>query len=254
MALLEGNLFSAVLGRQVSYTVVMPHDVCEEPAWGYPVLYLLHARGDDRHSWLTRSNIERYASERGIVVVMPDCGSGIYCDAKFGEKQLTFIIEELPEKLGRMLRLSYTRENTFIGGVSMGGYGAIKCALLSPERFSGCIAISPVTEISAYVQYTADRGELPMWQGVFGNDLAIPRDDDLYILAENISSFIHISPKIYIACGKKDELYAQNIRFKNHLDSRHVDFTFEQAQADHEWSFWDVAIQYGMNAIIPSAR
>lgn len=254
MALLEGNLFSAVLGRQVSYSVVMPHDVCEEPSWGYPVLYLLHARGDDHRSWLSRSNIERYASERGIAVVMPDCGSGIYCDTKYGDKQLTFLIEELPEKLGRMLHLAYTRENTFIGGVSMGGYGAIKCALLSPERFSGCIAISPVTEISAYVQYTADRGELTMWQGVFGSDLAIPRDDDLYILADNISSFIHISPKIYIACGKNDELYAQNIRFKNHLDSRHVDFTFEQAQAGHEWSFWDVAVQYGMNAIIPSAR
>jgi len=254
MALLEGNLFSAVLGKQIGYSIILPHDVAEEPSWGYPVLYLLHGRGDDHRSWVARSNIERYACERGIAVVMPDCGPGIYCNTKYGANYLTFLIEEFPEKIGRMFRISYTRENTFIGGVSMGGYGAIKCALLSPERFAGCIALSPVTEITSYVQFTADNGELAMWQGVFGNDLTIPRDDDLYILADNINNYIHISPKFYIACGKKDELYAQNIRFKNHLDSRHVDFTFEQAQAGHEWSFWDVAVQYGLNAIVPLSR
>lgn len=250
MAVFEGSFFSKNLGRENPVSVILPHDVAAEPGWGFPVLYLLHGRGDNSKTWLMRSNIERYATERGLAVVMPNADLSFYCNMKNGAPYLSYIIEELPEMIGRMFHLSYTRERNFIGGISMGGYGAIKCALLSPERFSGCIALSPVTEIQAYVEYTSRKGDAGMWRGIFGESVNIQAGDDLYTLAQNANTFVHICPSFYIACGKQDELYEQNLRFKEHLDACHVDFTFEQANASHEWAFWDAAIQRGLDLML----
>jgi S-formylglutathione hydrolase FrmB len=197
-----------------------------------------------------RSNIERYAAERGVALVLPDAQDSFYCDMKYGGKYLTYLIEELPEMAGRMFHISYTRERSFVGGAGAGGYGALKCALLSPERFSGCIALSPITELQAYVDYTAREGKSNLWKGIFGEDLYIEKSHDLYTLASNANSFIHICPKFYIACGKQDSVYEQNLRFKEHLNDCHIDFTFEQANAGEEWSFWDAAVQRGLDLML----
>lgn len=254
MALVEGGIYSDILGRHVNFSAILPHDVCEEPMGGFSAIYLLHGRGDDQRSWLLRSNIERYAIERGLAVVMPDAAKSFYCDAKYGDKYFTFFIDEFIKKVSRMMRLPYSRDNTYIGGVSMGGYGAIKCALLCPENFAGCLALSPVTDITEYVSKDCENGNYDMWRGLFGEELEIPKGDDLFSVADNAYSFVSMCPRMYIACGKLDELYEQNVRFKDFLDSRRIDFTFEQAQAGHEWSFWDVAVQRGLDIILPRKR
>ena len=250
MAVFTGSFISAELERHTSISVIFPHDTCQAPAVGFPVLYLLHGRTDDSRSWLYRSNIERYATERGIAVVMPDAELSFYSDMTYGGKYFTYITRELPEVVNTMFRLSLRREDTYIAGVSMGGYGALKCALTRPDRYAGCIALSPISDIAKTMARDCAAGKKDLWAGICGEGLRLAHDADLFYVLEEIGEAPTSYPKLYIACGRQDELYDDAIRLKKALDDHRIEFTFEQAPAGHEWGFWDIAIQRGMDVII----
>ena len=93
MAFLNVYFFSEVLGKQVQMNVILPQrsrgqiglDSISEKAETYPTLYLLHGMSDDHTIWERRTSIERYASEKGIAVVMPDGDLSWYTDMKHGQ-------------------------------------------------------------------------------------------------------------------------------------------------------------------------
>lgn len=246
----SGSFLSAELKRHVSVSLILPHDTVEAPSAGFPVLYLLHGKTDDNNSWLYRSNIERYATERGLCVIMPDVELSFYTDMQNGSRYFSFVLSELPEMVRSVLHVSMRREDTYIAGISMGGYGALKCAFTKPEQYGGCVALSPVTDIAAAMVRGCDEGEKPLWKGICGETLRIGKDIDLFRILEDGAGLYSVFPKMYIACGKRDFLFNENIRLKEALDANHIDFTFEQAAADHEWGFWDVAIQRGLDIVM----
>lgn len=250
MSVISGSVLSSELGRHVSFTAILPHDQKSPGEWGFPVLYLLHGRTDDAHSWLYRSNIERYAVSRGIAVIMPDVGLSYYINEANGGNYFNFVADELPKLVSEMFRLSFRREDTFVGGVSMGGYGALRCALLRSEKYAGCIALSAVCDIEQSILNDCQSGNEALWRGILGEKLNVPKSLDVYRLIEENRNFANICPKFYIACGKNDSLFDQNLRLKDVLDQNRVDYTFEQAGAGHEWGFWDVAIQRGLDRIM----
>lgn len=251
MAVFTGSFLSAELGRHTSVSVILPHDTKQSPTLGFKVLYLLHGRTDDSRSWLYRSNIERYASERGIAVVMPDAELSYYSDMVHGARYYSYITRELPEVINSMFRLSLRREDTYIAGISMGGYGALRCALTRPDKYAGCIALSPVADIARNISNDCAKGNLAMWQGICGEIPRATREMDLFYILEDIGETGTASfPKFYLACGRQDYLYDDVIRIKEALDDHRIEFTFEQAAAGHEWGFWDIAIQRGMDTII----
>ena len=250
MAVFTGSFLSAELKRHTSVSVILPHDTMASPSGGFPVMYLLHGKTDDSRTWLYRSNIERYASERGLCVVIPDVELSFYADMRNGARYFSYILDELPDMTKTMLHVSQRREDTYIAGVSMGGYGALKCAFTKPESYGGCIALSPVTDIAAAMVRDCENGEKQLWQGVCGESLRVGRDIDLFRILEEGTGLYSVYPKLYIACGKQDMLFDENIRLKEALDNSRIDFTFEQAAADHEWGFWDVAIQRGLDTVM----
>lgn len=252
MAVLTGSFLSTELGRHNSFSVIMPHDVLDEPQWGFPVLYLLHGRSDDANTWLYRSNIERYAQQHGVCVIMPDIATSYVADMAYGGNYYTYVAHELPEVVQSMFRMSVRREDTFIGGISMGGYGALKCALTNPEKYGGCIALSPVADIGHVMAEQCAEGNKNMWRCIVGDSMRPDKSLDLFQILEENGGVVNMCPRIYIACGKQDTFFDDNLRFKEALDDHRVEYTFEQADAGHEWGFWDVALQRGMEKIIGS--
>src|SRR3712207_5935441 len=91
-----------------------------------PVLYLLHGLTDDDTAWTRYTSIERYAAAKGLAVVMPQVHRSFYADERYGLKFWTFLSEELPAVVSSLFRVSTRREDTFVAGLSMGGYGAFK--------------------------------------------------------------------------------------------------------------------------------
>ena len=200
----------------------------------YKCLYLLHGLTDDHTIWMRRTSIERYATKYGIAVVMPCGHRSFYSNLKDGMNYYNFIAHELPRIICEFFNVSDRREDNFIGGLSMGGYGALKAALRDPQRFSAAIGLSSATEFN-------DGWRLEIAQDLFGND-RFPDEDDLYFLADKCVNDPN-RPRIYMAVGDRDFLLEENRRFRDNLKGLGYDLEYVEGPGTHNWDFWDEHIQ-----------
>ncbi len=138
------------------------------------VLYLLHGLSDDASAWARYSKIEIYARKYGLVVVMPSVGRSFYTDQPNGQKYFTYLVEELPRYLEEVFGIPRARENTLIAGLSMGGYGAMKAALLYPERYFAAASFSGVLSLNVAVLPPPDDPMRREFEWLFGDAEGIP--------------------------------------------------------------------------------
>jgi S-formylglutathione hydrolase FrmB len=132
------TLNSKSLGKQTEVNVLLPA-VIDKPL---RTLWLLHGMRDDHSGWLRKSFIEVLADKYGIAIVMPNGDLSFYVDMIYGGDYCSWIGEELPEKLQKLLPFSPKKEDNFISGISMGGYGAFYIAMNRPERFHAAASLS----------------------------------------------------------------------------------------------------------------
>ena len=143
MPFMEFSFHSDDLKQNVNISVILPSVSGEiGTASGafatYKTLYLLHGLSGNHTSWFNQTSIGRYAAQYGIAVVMPEVGRSWYTDTAYGANYYTFIAEELPRICRTYFKgMSDKREDNFIGGLSMGGYGALKTAFKNPDKYAG---------------------------------------------------------------------------------------------------------------------
>jgi len=196
LALIHCNFFSEVLGLSASMYVILPQKTYGQTGMTgvtikdrHPVLYLLHGRTDDHTIWLRRTSVERYVAPLGLAVVMPEVHRSFYTDMANGYKYWTFISEELPEIVKSFFNLSDKREDTFVAGISMGGYGAFKLALSKPECFAAAASLSGALDIVDTVNNVTGITEYE-WSSIFGDLKKLPgSSNDLFHLANAASGF-----------------------------------------------------------------
>ena len=248
MALLQVDFYSDVLGRGAQLCAVLPGGPA--PEGGFPTLYLLHGMGDDCTVWTRRTSIERYAEDRGLAVVMPDTRLGWYANTHAGESYFDHASDEVVQFSRRMLpKLSRRREDTFAAGVSMGGYGAFRCALHRPDVFSKAASLSGALDAAAIARPGGTLGAPAYWRDTFGPRAEIPRSDhDLFHAAELLQ---RNRPKLWMWCGRSDFLYADNLRMRDHLRAQGYDLTYAEGPGDHTWKYWDAQIQRALDWLIP---
>lgn len=160
MALMETHYYSFSLGSNITLNVFVPtpgsseeitqinHTQKYDYEAGLPVLYLLHGAYGDAFSWVRYSNIDRYAQERGMVVVMASAENSFYQDLKSGKKYKTFFTEELPVFIQSVFPVTKDREKTYIAGFSMGGYGAWYLGLSRPDLYAKAASMSGALDIA----------------------------------------------------------------------------------------------------------
>ncbi|MBN2643222.1 MAG: esterase family protein [Victivallales bacterium] len=248
MALINCDFFSESLGMQSSITVILPQQTGKDMIGmagsvkkeRYPVLYLLHGLSDDHSIWLRRTSIERYVSALGLAVVMPNAHRSFYTDMQAGGKYFTYISSELPSICQAFFPISGEREDNFIAGLSMGGYGAFKIALSCPQRFCAAASLSGVLDIAI---------KSPTWpelfDGIFGKDQELTGSKhDLFALADKLAAVPRESrPELFQSCGTEDFLYADNVKFCEHLRRIGYQHEYREKPGTHCWEFWDDTIQ-----------
>lgn len=250
MAFMELKFFSETLGMQTSVYVVMPQKSTNgeigvtrgnfgtESEGKYKCLYLLHGLSDDHTIWLRRTSIERYADAKGICVVMPDGDTSFYTDMKYGKKYYTFIAKELPRIICQFYNVSDKREDNYIAGLSMGGYGALKIGLRNCNYFCAAAGLSAVTDMERRKHNTPH-----LMVPIFGEELIVPEEDHLFTLVEKKAQDPY-KPRIYMGVGTDDTLYGENVRLKEAFAANGYDITYRESKGDHNWAFWDEYIQY----------
>ncbi len=251
MILSEINFFSETLGMRATLGVILPQRPLAEVRSGvkprYRTLYLLHGHSDDHTAWQRWTSIERYVEGMNLAVVMPAVHLSFYTDMAHGGQYWQFISQEAPALAGELFPLSPERADTFVAGLSMGGYGAFKLALAHPERFATAASLSGALDIREVVRAHGEPGDevwLEQMRSIFGADLGkvAGSDHDLFALAEKVAQSDQ-QPRLYQCCGREDFLYADNARFRDHAQALSLDLTYEEGPGVHEWAYWDQMIQ-----------
>ncbi|GED09267.1 alpha/beta hydrolase [Cellulosimicrobium cellulans] len=251
MALVRCSFYSDVLEVSTTMTVVLPQATTTQigmagsasaRAEGAPVLYLLHGMSDDETIWTRRTSLERYVADRGLAVVMPRVERSFYADEAHGHRYWTFLSEELPSLVDQFFRVSSRREDSFVAGLSMGGYGAFRWALRHPERFAAAASLSGVLDL-ADESYRERR--LPDIERVFGDREIAGSDDDLLALLRRAAAEGRTAdlPDLFLACGTEDFLVDGNRAFERVAGESGVALRSEFSPGTHEWGFWDRTIQ-----------
>ena len=176
---------------------------------------------------------------------MPTTQLGWYTDMHIGFKWWTFLSQELPAICRSFFPyMSDRREDTFAAGLSMGGYGALKCGLLAPETFSAVASLSGGVDAVEIASNDAIKGNDGLFFDIFGPaDKVKGSDNDLFAVAERLAKRPEMMPKIYMWCGTEDFLYQSNLRMRDHLRALGYDLTYEESPGDHQWKYWDTKIQ-----------
>lgn len=231
MARFSVNFYSYSLDHGVDIEVTIPSfSSCDrDPArkWThalpakFPVLYLLHGHGNDRHSWMRYTSVERLAEEQRIALVTLDSQNKAYNNLPNGDNYYDFLNEELPDFVKANFPISDRPEDTYIAGLSMGGYGTLIHALKNPEKYCAFGTMSP--------------GISTKWE--FGKGI------DPF---EEVEARVKEGRKLpagYICCGKQDFLYDRVCGFVAKLEALGVEHTWHAVDGyEHEWRYWDLEI------------
>ncbi|MCL6637716.1 MAG: esterase family protein [Alicyclobacillus sp.] len=245
MAPIHCYFFSEVLGLSTSMTVILPQQTSRQIGMQsaavrdkHPTLYLLHGLSDDDTIWLRRTSIERYVAPLGLAVVMPQVHRSFYTDMVYGGQYWTLVSEELPAIARSFFPLSDAREDNFVAGLSMGGYGAFKLALRHPQRFAAAASLSGALNIGN------PDFSLPDARFIFGDKPVAGTDNDLLWLLQNLGPSSGPMPKLYQCCGTEDFLYEGNLAFRDACrKANYPSHVYEEGPGSHTWSYWDEHIQ-----------
>jgi len=240
MAYFHINHMSKTLKMLSNVVVILP-DFEPEEKKEFPVLYLLHGFSHDCFGWLHNTSIARYASERGIAVVMPSGYNSAYTDMHFGQNYFTYISEELPNFIKSIFPVSSKREDTFVCGNSMGGYGAMKCALSFPDRYGAVVSLSGSLHAEDRILgRSANSGN--QCEGIYGCPPQIkPESQDLFVMLRALAKKGGPIPRINLFCSEEDKeyLYRSSVEFKMLCDELGIEASFAGGKGGHTFNYWD---------------
>jgi S-formylglutathione hydrolase FrmB len=247
MALFDCKFFSETLGMSSSMQVILPEPGSSQLRLpqsqqgsgrsGHPTLLLLHGMGDDDTAWIRSTSLERYVAPLGLAVVMPNVHRSFYTNMASGYRYWDYVTTELLAKARAFFPLSSEREANFVAGLSMGGYGAFKIALSRPEDFAAAASLSGALDIR-----TPRAGREGDFELIFGDVELAGSEHDLFRLAADLSRSQSRKPKLFQCCGTEDFLYPANVKFREHVATLDLDYTYEEGPGGHEWAYWDAAI------------
>lgn len=252
MSVLQINKYSIALSRLITFHVILPDDAIPMMIEGNKnyerkpkTLYLLHGFSGNTTDWLYGSRIQELAMQYNLAVVLPSGENSFYLNGKgTGRAYETFVGVELPDYCTKTFGFSDKPEDNFIGGLSMGGFGAIHTALKYPKRFGKMFGLS-----SAMIQYDiagmkpGEKNEIADYDyylQVFGNleHLDTSENNPDYLIREKKKRGEKIQP-VFMACGTEDFILKNNRVFSDFLNSQNVDLTYYESEGIHDWKFWN---------------
>ena len=255
MSFFSGVVFSKSLNMDTNLGAILPQDSRswesrsseegkkdKKPA----TLILLHGLTDNWAAWAYRTRLLSYAEKRCTAVIMPEVQRSFYQNMVNGEAYFTYISEELPSLAAELFNVSVVPEDLMIAGLSMGGYGALRCGLSHPDRYRAVGAFSSAVDLKVFEGNIPERVETygfdRVLRGIFGEKISIPPEADLYWLAEKACG-VGTDLPFMMTCGTEDELCPDNEALYNDMMQRGFNVTLETWPGIHEWGFWDRSIE-----------
>ena len=238
---------SPTLGRDIRYALYLPAGYVTSHE-RYPVLFLLHGHGGGELDWVhgggLAATLDRLITAGAVppmLVVMPGLGNGWDVDnldpGGSGRTETAFLADIVPA-IDRQWRTRGERSARAVAGLSMGGFGALRFAMLRPDLFAAAASLSGALLTN---ERAADRDWAPWLAEAFGApvDLARYRRASPFGLVDALAAAEH-QPALYLACGDDDELGLEEGNLEFYLALRRVGVRAELRITDggHDWGLW----------------
>ena len=240
---LRGSVYSNTLNMETGLSVITPNDYGQTNR--YRVCYVLHGLCGGNGDYSNYTMLPYFAYDKDILFLCPEVQRSFYTDTDYGMAYFSFITEELPNLAKLVFNISAKREETAVVGGSMGGYGALKCALTHPEIFGACAAFAPAPlYLNEWLQKGRESGEteFPDLYGIFGKQLLSSDKDDLPSL---LRAFSPDAPKpvLSITVGKDDPFLADCRRFHQELQSLAFPASYQEIDGGHDFYSFNAALR-----------
>ncbi len=256
MATFQIDFFSKSLNRAVPLTACLPVDRKDDPnaiIKPFKSLYLLNGYTESNFAWQNITNIPQLAQKYNIAIFMPAGENSFYLDdvtrmAYYGR----YIGEELVSFTREVFKLSDKKEDTILGGLSMGGYGSARNGLKYSETFGAIISLSSAFIIDNLTKITPEQNDSSFSYEFFAHTFGTPSellgsDVDPKFLAKNLLDNGAKLPKFYIACGTEDFLLDENRDYVDYLKKIDFPHTYVEGPGAHEHSYWDEYIKKALD-------
>lgn len=244
--------------QHTNFSFVIPNDfileeIKEPRYYDRPAksLILLHGLTGTDTDWLFGGVAQEMSKQYNLAVFMPTTGNSFYLDHGYeGGNFASFVGEELPEYIRDTFGYCLSRDDTMIAGLSMGGFGAIHTALQFPDTFSACIALSSALVIHEIAKTGSRKNSImpdAMVRDVFGDpEKLLNSEYNPEVLYKKWKAQGKNLPRIYMAIGRDDSLYAVNQDFRHFLEAENADFFYEDGPGIHDWYFWNEYLPRGL--------
>ncbi len=261
MAYVQVNFYAEQLKRNVTFSALIPNDVPkafrgEQFNTPMKTLYLLPGYSGNYHDWMINAALQDLSNQYHLAIISVAGENSFYLDHKAeGFKYGAYVGEELVAYTRELFGLSDKREDTYIGGFSMGGFGAIRNGLKYHETFSKVVALSSalITREVSKMQPGSHNGmaNYEYYEMVFGETAhVLETENDPEYLVKTLMAKGEKLPEIYMACGSEDFLIEPNRAFANFLKEQKAPAVYEEAPGVHDWNFWKPYIERGIKWIM----
>lgn len=252
MGLFQVDFYSKSLAGSTNFNVIIPNDVPQEMLGdneyykrNMKTLFLLHGYSGASKDWLLGSPVQELAIKYNIAIIMPSGGNSFYLDGKgTGKAYGHYVGQDLVEYVRKTFHLSDHKDDTFIGGYSMGGFGAIHTGLAYPNTFGKIMALSSALIVHNIANIEEDFkdaiADYYYYTSVFGDLRKLESsDNNPEILIQKMKAEKQTIPAIYIACGTEDFLLKENRAFHKFLQNENVPVQYVEGPGAHDWDFWN---------------
>ena len=213
--------------------------------------------------------LQQLAVRHHVAFVLPSAENHFYVDMPSGEHYSRYAGEELVEMTRRLFPLSRKREETFIGGMSMGGFGSLLNGFRWSETFGWMVVLSPAILNTEFLQKQVQPVSGPAGSGNITGSESFPRrrdflesvfgpfeevdgsERDIFAMYRKAAASPAGSPQIYLACGTEDALYPKVCYFRDFLLAEGAPLTFRDGPGIHDWAFWNTYLEDALETFLP---
>ena len=208
---------SATCNCEMNFAVYLPPQARSQSV---PILYYLSGLTCNEENFMTKAGAQRSAAELGIMLVAPDTsprntgipdedkewdlgsGAGFYVDATQSPwdkyyQMYSYITKELPELIAANFQVKANKQS--IMGHSMGGHGALICALKNSQQYLSVSAFAPI----------ASPMQCPWGEKLFTAYLGTNKQEWAQYDATELVKSIQLDSTILIDQGTTDQFYQQ---------------------------------------------
>ena len=267
MAKFTVNFTSEALKYPISLDIIVPSDhmvttdsQLPKRNQPYKTLYLLEGVLGNYSGMVNYSRIMPLAEDYNLAIVCIGGDNKWYSDnVASGENYAQMVVRDVVNFTRRVMNLSRKKEDTFIGGFSMGGYGALVLGLGNPDIFGWIIAMDSALNKGGVLESSEGESAWDLftrtnYKAIFNIQDVLEYTgsrNDYEFLAEDTAQRGKELPKIFMACGTQDPLYEGNVVYRDKLLALGYDVEWFEFEGKHNYWSFDVCMEQAITRWLP---